>query len=195
MIFYYVTFASLYFCSLQITKYLNTFSLFTNHYSLKKLSPIWVGVLCLVVPRRVEQRWFRLSDEPAVLISASSLAFLAKKPTKNLNVMQDTIENPVWCFYLKNSGEPAVSVLTFISDFNRHKPCAIVFSPLLGKQKLPPQRVRVLCVVVPRRGALLSSPWKGDVLTDWPWDHIVVAAVGFEPTTYWVWTRRSSQLS
>lgn len=69
-------------------------------------------VLCLVVPRRVEQRWFRLSDEPAVLISASSLAFSAKTPTKKLNVAQDTIKNLVWGFYLKNLSKHAVSVLT-----------------------------------------------------------------------------------
>ena len=69
------------FANHKIFKYFFTLhqSLLTNHYSLKKLPPKRVRVLCLVVPRRVEQRWFRLSDEPAVLISASSLAFLAKK--------------------------------------------------------------------------------------------------------------------
>ena len=38
-------------------------------------------------------------------------------------------------------------------------------------------------------------PWKGGVLAAWPTSHIMVAEVGFEPTTIRVWTERSSQLS
>ena len=38
-------------------------------------------------------------------------------------------------------------------------------------------------------------PWKGGVLAAWPTSRIVVAEVGFEPTTIRVWTERSSQLS
>ena len=38
-------------------------------------------------------------------------------------------------------------------------------------------------------------PWKGDVLTAWPRSRILVAAVGFEPTTCRVWTGRYNHLS
>ena len=38
-------------------------------------------------------------------------------------------------------------------------------------------------------------PWKGGVLAAWPTSRIMVAEVGFEPTTIRVWTERSSQLS
>ena len=41
----------------------------------------------------------------------------------------------------------------------------------------------------------MLQPWKGRVLTAWPTGQIVVAEVGFEPTTFRVWTERSSQLS
>ena len=49
-------------------------------------------------------------------------------------------------------------------------------------------------LVTPTRIELVSPPWKGDVLTSWP-RGLMVAVVGFEPTTCRVWTGRSGQLS
>ena len=50
-------------------------------------------------------------------------------------------------------------------------------------------------LVIPSRIELLTPPWKGGVLTDWPWDHSMVAMSRLEPLTLRVWTARSSQLS
>ena len=49
-------------------------------------------------------------------------------------------------------------------------------------------------VVTRRRIELLLPPWKGGVLAAWP-TGLLVAEVGFEPTTDRVWTGYSSQLS
>ena len=53
---------------------------------------------------------------------------------------------------------------------------------------------RIFALVTPTRIELVSPPWKGDVLTSWP-RGLMVAVVGFEPTTCRVWTGRSGQLS
>ena len=50
-------------------------------------------------------------------------------------------------------------------------------------------------LVVPRGIEPLTPPWKGDVLTSWPWDqNKMVAGAGFEPATFGLWARRASEL-
>ena len=53
----------------------------------------------------------------------------------------------------------------------------------------------LLFLVTRTRFELVLPPWKGGVLTTWPPGRLMVAAVGLEPTTFRVWTERSSQLS
>ena len=104
-----------------------------------------------------------------------------------------------------SSRTTSFDILSLLFSVHQLSRFAARCSAALGRLGSTPSTSRAgLLLVTPPRFELGIPPWKGGVLTAWPWglilikvflfSYVMVAGAGFEPTTSGLWARRATRL-